>query len=36
MLSGKDQWTGESVFTEDEPIDTSLPDDSTIEKGEVR
>jgi peptidoglycan hydrolase-like protein with peptidoglycan-binding domain len=35
-LSARDQWTGMNISTSDEAIDTTLPDDSTIKKGEVR
>jgi uncharacterized repeat protein (TIGR01451 family) len=36
VLQGEDQWTGEVIFDSDEPIDSSLPDDSTIKSGEIR
>jgi len=36
-FSAKDQWTGMIVSSNDEPIDTTLPDDPTVKKvGEIR
>ncbi|MCK4454347.1 peptidoglycan-binding protein [Candidatus Parcubacteria bacterium] len=34
--SGKDQWTGEIIFAEDELIDTSLPDDPSAKEGKIQ
>ena len=35
LASGNDQWTGEIISAEDEPIDTMLPDDPTVREGEI-